>query len=375
MKRPRPSDHADRIEQLLAQASMLPHGSVRVDLCEEAVRLADLHNEKALAYRSRQDLMDAACFGGRPDLLIVAFSWCLSVYDRGEESGLAPYELLWRMKWVMGAIAKFPDVKLATLHAMLDDMERRFRDYAGSIQPVVGLRRSVAQQTGDYKTAAAAHKQLMRLPRSYLSDCLACERNGHVNYWLDIGKNQLGLRKAEELINSGLSCAKVPDSTFADALLSLLQVGRGEDAMRYHKKGYPLIRRNAGDLWHWSEHMAFLALTGNHARAVKLLEAHLPAVESSHDPLGSLAFFRNMLIVVEELAERKETMKLRLPAESPFASADGEYVLSELANQVRKRALEMSRQFDRRNGNQHHEGLVDKASKFRKWAVKVPYTA
>src|SRR6059036_1785638 len=101
MKRPKANDHADQIERLLGQASVLPHGSTRVDLCEEAVRIADLHNDTALAYRSRQELMDAACFGGRPDLLVVAFTWCLAVFDRGEESGIALYELLWRMKWVM----------------------------------------------------------------------------------------------------------------------------------------------------------------------------------------------------------------------------------------------------------------------------------
>ncbi|HEX3149345.1 MAG TPA: hypothetical protein VHR66_14825 [Gemmataceae bacterium] len=373
MKRPKANDHTDQIDRLLTQAEALPHGATRIDLCEEAVRIADMHNDTALAYRSRQELMDAACFGGRPDLLIVTFSWCLSVFDRGEESAVAPYELLWRMKWVMGAIAKFPDVKLETLHAMLDDMERRFRDYSGSIQPVVGMRRTVAQQTGDYKTAAAVHKQFMRLPRSFLSDCLACELNGHVGYWLDIGKNVLGLRKGEELIDSGMRCAKVPDSTYADVLLPLLRVGRGEDAMRYHKKGYPLIRRDVSAVWHWGEHMAFLALTGNSARAVKLLEAHLPTVEASHDPLGSLAFFRNMLLTIEVLAERKEKMKLRLPAGSPFARAEGDYVLADLAAEVRKRAVVLSRQFDRRNGNSHHERLVDKAGKFRKWAAAIPY--
>jgi hypothetical protein len=101
--------------------------------------------------------------------------------------------------------------------------------------------------------------------------------------------------------------------------------------MKYHKKGYPLIRRNVGDLWHWGQHMAYLSLTGNDARAVKLLETHLPDVEASHDPLGSLAFFRTMLIVVEGLMDKKEKMTLRVPPESPFANQSGEYVLSDFA--------------------------------------------
>ena len=144
MPRRRPTDHADRVERLLTQAGTLPHGPTRVELCEEAVRIADLHKDPELAYRSRQELIDAACFGGRPDLLIVAYSWCLATFDRGDEVGVSAYHVLWRMKWVVCALPKFPEIELAAIHGMLDDMERRFRDYAGSIQPVVGYRRAVA---------------------------------------------------------------------------------------------------------------------------------------------------------------------------------------------------------------------------------------
>ena len=104
------------------------------------------------------------------------------------------------------------------------------------------------------------------------------------------------------------------------------------------------------------------------------METHLPDVEASHDPLGNLAFFRSMLIVVEGVAENKEKMKLRLPADSPFANEPGEYVLADLAAKVRDRALELSRRFDRRNSNSYYEELLDGTSKFRKKATRVPYS-
>jgi hypothetical protein len=375
MPRRRSTDHAEQVERLLTEAGNLPHGPSRVDLCEEAVRLADLHNDADLAYRARQELIDAACFGGRPDLMIVAFTWCLAAFDRGDVSVWAR-DLLWRMKWVVGALPKFPEIDLATIHNMLDDMERRFREYDGSVQPVVGLRRSVALQTGDLPAAAAAHKRFMRMNRSYfLSDCRACELDALADYWSNIGKNALGVRKAEELIDSGMRCARVPDCTYADVLIPMVKVGRAKDAMAYHKKGYPLVRRNVGDLLHWGDHMAFLSLTGNHPQAVRVLERHLPDVEASHDPLGGLSFFRSMLIVVEGVADAKEKMKLRLPPESPFANATGEYVLADLACLVRDRVLELSRRFDRRNGNPYYEELVEQTAKLRKVATKVPVNA
>ena len=89
--------------------------------------------------------------------------------------------------------------------------------------------------------------------------------------------------------------------------------------------------------------------------------------------LGSLAFFRNTLIVIECLADKKEKMKLRLPVESPFANESGEYVLSDLAGGVRDRAIEVSRRFDRRNGNSYYEQLIEQSSKLLKKATRVPY--
>jgi hypothetical protein len=373
-KRSRPTDHAEQVERLLAQANTLPHGPTRIELCEEAARISDLHNDQELAYRAREELVEAACFGGRPDLLIVGFSWCLSTFDKNPDGNISAFQFLWRMKWVVGALPKFPEIELATIHQMLDDMERRFVEFGGSLQPVVGKRRMVALQTGDLEAAAAAHRKFMRLPRTFLSDCHACELDALAGYWMDIGKTALGVRKAEELIQSGRSCAKVPDSTYADVLLPMVKLGRAAEAMKYHKKGYALVRRNVGDLWHWGEHLAYLSLTGNDARAVKLLETHLPDVEASHDPLGSLVFFRAMLTAVENLADKKDGAKLRLPPESPFANESGEYGLGDLAGAIRKRTLELSQRFDRRNGNSYYEDLVEQTSKLRKKAVRVPYS-
>jgi hypothetical protein len=119
--------------------------------------------------------------------------------------------------------------------------------------------------------------------------------------------------------------------------------------------------------------MAYLSLTGNDARAVKVLESHLPDVEASHDPLASLAFFRTALIVVEGLAENKDRMKLRLPADSPLANESGEYDLADLAEKIRCRALDVSRRFDHRNGNSYYEDLLGEIPRIRKKATRVPY--
>jgi cellulose synthase operon protein C len=374
MPRPRKTDYTDQVELLLEEAQDLPHGATRIELCEEAIRIADSHNDLSLAYQARDELVESACFGARPDLLIVTFSWCLSTFDRHPEADISEYQLLWRMKWVVSALPDFPQIKLATIHQMLDDMERRFRNYGESIQPVLGKRRSVALQTGDLEGARAFHRQFARMQRTILSDCHACELDALACYWFDIGRYAHGIRKAEELIASGMSCARVPAGTYADLLLPMLRTGRGEDAMVYHKKGYPKIRRDTDYMWHWGQHLSYLALTGNDARAAKLIETHLPVVESAHDPLSMLEFLRNMLLALECIAERKEKIKLRLPAESPLANESGEYLVAELAEKTRKRVTEMSKRFDQRNGNSYYRDLIDELPRLRKYATHIPST-
>jgi hypothetical protein len=371
MPRRQTSEPEEHVERLIAEARALPHGSVRIELVEEAVRIADAHKNVQLAYAARDELVESACFGARPDLLIVAFSWCLSTFDQHPEADISEYSLLWRMKWVVSALPKFAEIELETIHRMLDDMERRFRNYCGSTQAVVGKRRTVALQTGDIEAARAAHRQFTRMARSFLSDCLACELDAEAGYFMDTGRPAVGIRKAEELINGGMKCARVPDATFGDVLLPMLRVGRGEEAMAYHKKGYPRVRRDTDYMTHWGQHLSFLALTDNDARVVKLLETHLPAVEASHDPLSKLSFLRSMLLTLECLADRRQKLKLRLPPESPLANESGEYDLEKLALRTRERVLEMSRRFDERNRNNFYTESAEELAKIRKYATRI----
>src|SRR5262249_53136233 len=168
-------------------------------------------------------------------------------------------------------------------------------------------------------------------------------------------------------------CSEVPDSAYGDILLPMVRLRRAEEAMDYHRVGYRKIRRRVTDLARWGMHIAYLALTGNDARAIRLFQTHVPEVESAHDPLSCLTFWRTTFLAVESLAERKKKIKLRLPAESSLVNTSGENVLDELAGKLRARAMELSRRFDRRNGNNYYEELIDEVRTLHKFATRVPF--
>jgi hypothetical protein len=57
-------DYQVQVEELMDQAAGLPNGPSKLALLEEAVRLADVHQDTALADEARDDLIRTATFCG-----------------------------------------------------------------------------------------------------------------------------------------------------------------------------------------------------------------------------------------------------------------------------------------------------------------------
>ncbi|HEY7155475.1 MAG TPA: hypothetical protein VH575_16045, partial [Gemmataceae bacterium] len=65
------------VRGLLAESDRLPLSSAKLAVLQEAVRLADAHNEIDLAIEARRPLMLVARNLLRGDILTAAFTWCL----------------------------------------------------------------------------------------------------------------------------------------------------------------------------------------------------------------------------------------------------------------------------------------------------------
>jgi hypothetical protein len=121
------SDYRNAIRQLENESNALGHGPAQVSLLEEAVCLADTHGDADESFRLRTELATAAMLGGRPDVLLVAFSWCVAQYDRDPNrfKGEEEFSLLWRYKWAVENLVAFPQVSRTEIDNLLNDMERR----------------------------------------------------------------------------------------------------------------------------------------------------------------------------------------------------------------------------------------------------------
>ncbi len=365
-----------QVAALLAQAEDLPASPAKVALLEEAIRLADTYQEAALGFWLRKKMVEAAQFSGMPEKALVAFTWRLAQCDRNPEE-FDVSSLLWEYKWMAHDLVRFPQIARAQIEDMLEDMARRYTQQGASLRPIHKLRWLLAMDMHE-PTAARKHYAIWeQTPRSWPSDCVACDQDDSVAYHRWLGKDEEALTLARPILEGGLRCAEVPHVTLARVLLPLVRLGRLQEAMRYHHRGYRMIRSGHDFLSQVGDHLTFLALTDNLVRAVKLLEKHLDWALQIANQQARFAFFKAVCFLLQRFETGgKENLRLRLPRDFPRWSEDGRYRVADLRTWVEQTAAQLAQQFDERNGNcgfsEELHGLAKLHELVTPWPLRSP---
>lgn len=363
------TDVRHKARDLKYQALALPHGQVKVTLLEEAVALADSVQDVDLAFELRDDLMTAATFANRPDVMIVAFSWCLAQFDR-DPNRFDSYLLLWKYKWVVNNGRHFPDISRSQIESLFDDMQRRFREAGSTMNAVALIRRKLAVTFGDHEEALQADEELGKLPRDFLSDCAACVADSDVDYHCFERDWQCALDAAAPVLHGWLTCAEQPHSTLASVLLPLLRLGRIEDAKLHQAQGYRLVRSSPQFVEQHAQHLRFAAIVGEPAWGKRLLERHLPAALMSVTLDEKFQFLLAARLWTDRAAGRsKRAIKLRLPEDVPVANVDGKYDLSALGAWFTTEAQHIAQRFDARSGTKEFQRQIDELPELLALAV------
>lgn len=341
------------VERLRAQAQELPEGGPRAALQEEAVRLADAHGDVDLGYQVRNDLIDTATFGGYPEKALVAFSWCLAQCDRRPEQ-FPESAMLWKYKWVVGALERFPQITRPQIEQTLDDLEQRFLRCGATPYAVLKLRCNSLDSMGDLRKAKQLYRRWQAAPRDWLSDCHACCEQSAVETLVEWRQDEAALAKAAPLLQGRLRCRDVPTLTYARVLLPLVRLGRVAEAAHWHRRGYRALSAARHWLRETAYHLDFLVLTDNTAKALRGFEKHLPLTLDNLDQSHVLRLYLAGQLLFARLAEvGKTTVRLRVPSGLPFHDAGGAYEPRRLAAALAESCREIAARFDARNGNRY----------------------
>jgi tetratricopeptide (TPR) repeat protein len=343
------------VRELMTRASYLDDGDEKIMTLEEAVRIADTGNDLKLQYNAREELVEAAFWGGEADKALVAYSWCLAQFDKNPEA-FSEWMLLWRYKWIVNIIIDFPQIPREQIFGMLDEMERRYLQAGYGLRVVYYYRYRINKFFG-YRDEALRHYQYAQtLGRDLLSDCPACEIDERVSYQIYCGANDLALRIAEPLVNGSKSCRSVPQRTFATLLIPLVRLGRWEEAYDYHQRGYQMITSKVSLLTYVSDHLLFAALYGDFEKVTQILERHFRWTIKNTNVHDRYLFYRAAWVSLELMLDSgRTTIKLRMPDSFPLYqySQNHHYEVSRLKEMFESRARELAEKFDKRNGTDH----------------------
>ncbi len=353
-------DWREQVDELLARATRLKHGEAKVMALEEAVRLADTHGDLDLAFEVRDELIDAATFGGFPDKALVAFAWCRAQAKKNPERFETDL-LLWKQKWVVGRLDDFPHITRKQIQDALDDIEQTYARVDAGKRSVLKLRYQTARDMGETAAAEAYWAQWVAAPRDHLTDCRACDLDDEIDHHIDRGEYAQALQKARPILEGRSSCAEIPHLTYASVLYPMLKLGRLEEARDCHMRGYPMIQRNRDFLAAVGEHLEFLALTDNLSRGLELFEKHLGWALDHASWRDRFTFYTAAEFLLSRVVSGgRDTVSLRLPKAFPLHQAKGAYASRELHGWVQSQANEIAARFDTRNGTGHFQRLLER---------------
>jgi tetratricopeptide (TPR) repeat protein len=262
-------------------------------------------------------------------------------------------------------------------------MQDQYVRAGAGLSGVLQARFDTARNTGRLDEAGRWLAELKRTPRDEYSNCEACVRSQEARYLYAVDHDDEGLALADEILNENLTCGDEPEATMAQALLPLLRAGRTDEAGRLHRRGYRMARDEPAKLGMIAQHLTFCAITGNEARGLELLERHIGWLV--HDGLDDAAHFEALsamgVLLDAVTAAGSGTEVVRAAADSRLIPllgkrpADRPWTAQDLSGAVWSAAVELAARFDRRNENDHYQGLLTAAHVLAGVRFDVPLTS
>ena len=358
------TSYGDRIRTLFEEIDRTPWGPEERALVAEAVSLAQQSGDERLEYEARLRQTSSANMVGDTDLMLTSFAWCLAHHDADPERFPAVLEpagdLLWQYKWMAGALSNSPEFAPAQIAAVLDDMDEHYRRAGVGPSGVLMARFEDAWSAGRVDEASALQQRLETTPRDDYSHCDACVRSQFAGFFAETGREDDAIRLVQEMIDGGFSCGEEPEHALARVLLPYLRQDMLDQARTAHLRSYRLAKDNAANLAIIADHVVFCAVTGNEARALALVERHLPWLV--HDGLDAAAHetaLASFALGLDAVAAsgHPDTPVRGSDAEElapVFGAHAGAWTASELAARAWTEAETIARAFDERNGTDAH---------------------
>ncbi|WP_243229863.1 hypothetical protein [Microbacterium sp. CIAB417] len=372
-----------QFQQLLEEIDRTPWGPAEQALVSQAVALAQEIGDDRLEYQARMRQTASANMGGATDVMLNSFAWCLARHDADPARFPADIDnggadLMWQFKWMASALRSSPAFASEQISAVLDDMEAHYRQAGLGMSGVLTARFEDAWDAGRLDEAEKLRVQLEATPRDDYSHCDACSRSQVAGFFVDTDRDAEAIRLVEEMIEGGFSCGEEPEHALSRVLLPYLRADRLDEAKTAHLRSYRLAKDNPDNLTIVANNVVFCAVSGNEARALSLVERHLPWL--AHDGLNVDAHFTALGAIAFALDRVTAAGHGDTPVRGADAAAlqpffgehEGAWSAAELAAAAWSAAERIAGEFDARDGGDAHAGRLRRLRGLAEASYDVP---
>ncbi|MEM7230830.1 MAG: hypothetical protein AAF517_01565 [Planctomycetota bacterium] len=355
-------------DDLLREASDLPYGDAKMSLLDRAVRMADAAQDLEKAYEARYEYVQAGHFSGFETESLVAFSWLLAQTD-ADPTRHSEVRLLWPYKWIISDLPNLPNVTFEKIEELFADFKRRYDKFGASPRTYHYFRMLWQSHRGDHDAVRSEREKYRRTDRDYHCDCDACEQNHEVTVAIGLGDHAEALELAKPILAGGMNCATVPDTTYADILVPLVEREKYDLARHYHETGYRRVVGKRDFLSSIARHLTYAARVGRFETCAEIIERHFSMADGTKSRIERFNFLIGVWVYAAKLRDsgtdfvplRTELNVTRDSSGSVSTSALAQYAESELTSSAAS--------FDKRNRTSSFAGLLDQT---RDWIAAPP---
>jgi len=362
-----------KINTILNQANSLPNGHTRIELIEQAIKLADSGKDLHGAYRARYQLFLSAREIGQGYKAIVAFGWCLAQCDAHPDR-FSESSILWQYKSVINHACTNPDITLSQLQGLLDDMAMRYQRNGAGLFPVYDLRINYEIRMGFFEQARQSRWRRRQEVRKGMENCAACRCDDEVVEAIYLDQDDIkALKTAQPLLDGRLSCTEVPLVTYPRLLLPLLRLGRYDQALEYFHHAYPgILRLNSGMLFYVGMEFRFACIAGLHTKADRLFEKHFANAVTTYDYENKFQFYLPSITYLDiKLNAGRHFLALTLPKKLKSLQTSNGVESSALKSWLQEQLIPIAARFDERNGNNFFGSRLKELEEDRMWADSI----
>ena len=198
---------------------------------------------------------------------------------------------LWKFKWIVSGIAKSSIIE----RELIDEVNEAMLFYYERLElALASYYKALMNQNidiGDAREAKANYELWKKLAKDDMGDCEACEASDEIAYLNFAGEHEAALELAAPIISGELGCIKVPYTTYAPILFSMVTLGRIEEATALLPKAAAMIESDPRFINQIAPLIEIAVRLDERETALSLARKHSHTILDSNDDLNDLRFF------------------------------------------------------------------------------------